>query len=106
MSDIGPFADLSQDDFSEQYTGLKGPLAPPDSTLMVEMDDLVMEDAVDWVQQDAVNPIKIRVSMDQAQNSPLLAPWSLHTRSHQECLIPLLINKWMIAIRVPVVMFR
>ena len=45
---IGPSVDVSEDDVIAKYIGLKGPLASLDSTLMVEMDDLVLEDVVEW----------------------------------------------------------
>jgi len=58
LSYTGPFADLSEEDFIAQYTGLSGPLASPESPLMAEVDDQLLEDAVDWVEKGAVNPIK------------------------------------------------
>jgi len=51
------FADLEEDEFLAQYTGASPPPPSDQPTFEVEYSDAVA-DAVDWVQQGFVNPIK------------------------------------------------
>jgi len=60
LSYTGPYADLSEDEFVAQYTGLGDlPLTQDDMPILGEAaQDDVADDAVDWVEKGAVNPIK------------------------------------------------
>jgi len=57
--DVNAFADLTGEEFVAQYTGLSAgvaSLSDIDHGMLEE--DTVFEDAIDWVQKGAVNPIK------------------------------------------------
>jgi len=56
--DVNEFADLTEDEFVTQYTGLKGAPVLDDTFLGVHEETEALEDAVDWVSKGALNPIK------------------------------------------------
>merc|ERR1712187_667594 len=59
LSYTGPFADLSEDEFIAQYTGL-GDIVQQDDVPVLEdaQEDSSLSDAVDWTTRGAVNAIK------------------------------------------------
>lgn len=58
LSYTGPFADLSEDEFIQQYTGLGEYLEQPDIPNFHVDAEMPLEDAVDWTTRGAVNAIK------------------------------------------------
>merc|ERR1711976_979109 len=58
LSYTGPFADLSEEEFIQQYTGLGEYLEQPDIPNFNVDDVMPLEDAVDWTTRGAVNAIK------------------------------------------------
>ena len=57
---IDSVVDMLKKDFVTERIGLSHPLASHQSPLRAKMSDHVLDNAVDWTQQGAVNPIKIR----------------------------------------------
>jgi len=58
LSYTGPFAELSEEEFLSQYTGLGDVSRALDDSPRFENVDTSLADAVDWTQRGAVNPIK------------------------------------------------
>merc|ERR1711862_1023528 len=57
--DVNAFADLTEDEFVAQYTGLSSATPSLSGVNLGTLEEqAVVEDAVDWVQKGAVNPIK------------------------------------------------